>query len=475
MTDRSEEEKQQHELAEDESLQSEAGIQSDLDDLNELVNSQTEQSLEEEQAEDWPLEEAGQASDEELQEQPPEVMAMELMALAVRENEAPEDVTGEASASDNSTAEDTVKSDASDHEPLEARQRIDPESLTEDDWQGYSAERLKPVLEAAVFANGKPLSLDRMLDLFDEQARPSRKALRVCLQQLSDDYRGRGIELAEVKSGYRFQTTSDSTGYLQRLWEEKPQRYSRALLETLALVAYRQPITRGEIEDVRGVSVSSHIIKTLQEREWVRVVGHRDVPGRPAMYATTREFLDYFNLSSLQELPSLSEIKDLDHMLPGLDLGQGDQIEAESSDDQQPGSESSFDSMIQKLKEEEAEQEASYIDDELNEELAEMDQVNRNFEQMLEEQRAKLREEEEQAQAEQEQAEQQEAADTAVQSLADESTTPSSLFGQSSDNTESDLSEEDKIAIIQKKLAEQQALLESQKEETPDSENNADD
>ncbi len=135
------------------------------------------------------------------------------------------------------------------------------------------------------------------------------------------DYQNRGVELVEVSSGFRFQVAQSVAPWVARLWEEKPQKYSRALLETLALVAYRQPITRGEIEDIRGVSVSSQIIRTLVEREWIRVIGHRDVPGKPAMYATTRQFLDYFGLKKLDELPSLSEIRELDVINAELDFG----------------------------------------------------------------------------------------------------------------------------------------------------------
>jgi len=137
---------------------------------------------------------------------------------------------------------------------------------------------------------------------------------------LSDDYAERGLELKEVASGFRIQVREDANPWIARLWEERPQRYSRALLETLALIAYRQPITRGDIEEVRGVSVRTNIIRTLQEREWIRVVGHRDVPGKPALFGTTRVFLDYFNLASLDNLPSLAEIKDMGSIEPELEL-----------------------------------------------------------------------------------------------------------------------------------------------------------
>ena len=181
-------------------------------------------------------------------------------------------------------------------------------------------DKIKHIVEAAIFAADGPLDRDALLLLFDEQERPERADLSRSLEQISEDYAERGIELKEVASGFRFQVRKDLGPWVSRLWQEKPPRYSRAILETLALVAYRQPITRGEIEEIRGVSVSSHIIKSLLERNWVRVVGHRDVPGRPAMFATTRQFLDYFDLKSLEDLPPLSEIKDLDKLNEELAL-----------------------------------------------------------------------------------------------------------------------------------------------------------
>lgn len=171
--------------------------------------------------------------------------------------------------------------------------------------------QLKNTLEAVLLASDQPLSDERLMALFDERNRPDRRQLHEALELLGEDCAGRGIELARVSSGYRLQVKAEYAEVTSRLWEEKPPKYSRALLETLALVAYRQPITRAEIEEIRGVSVSSSIIKTLQEREWIRVVGHRDVPGRPALYATTRAFLDYFNLKSLDELPTLAQLRDL--------------------------------------------------------------------------------------------------------------------------------------------------------------------
>ena len=175
-------------------------------------------------------------------------------------------------------------------------------------------EQLIRILEGALLAAGKPLTVQQIADLFEEGERPEAEQIRQALQTLTEQCEGRGFELKQVASGYRFQVREEVAPWVGRLWEEKPQRYSRALLETLALIAYRQPITRGDIEDIRGVAVSSQIIKTLLEREWVRVVGHKDVPGRPAMYATTRKFLDYFNLRNLDDLPALADIKDLDNL-----------------------------------------------------------------------------------------------------------------------------------------------------------------
>jgi segregation and condensation protein B len=172
--------------------------------------------------------------------------------------------------------------------------------------------RVRAIVEAALLAAGKPLSLEQLRALFTEEERPARQVMEHVMMLLEQACEGRGFELRKVASGYRLQVRQDYAPWVGRLFEEKPPRYSRALLETLALIAYRQPITRGEIEDIRGVTVSSNIVRTLLEREWVRVVGHRDVPGRPAMYATTRQFLDYFNLAGLDQLPPLSEIRDLE-------------------------------------------------------------------------------------------------------------------------------------------------------------------
>jgi segregation and condensation protein B len=180
---------------------------------------------------------------------------------------------------------------------------------------------LKNIIEGALLAAGGPLTLDSLASLFAaEDQPPDREAINAALAALEEDYRDRGIELAQVAGGYRIQIRKDCAPWIARLWDEKPPRYSRALLETLALIAYRQPITRGEIEEIRGVAVSSPLVKTLMEREWIRIVGHRDVPGRPALFATTRKFLDYFGLKSLNELPTLAELRDPEFLGDDLPL-----------------------------------------------------------------------------------------------------------------------------------------------------------
>ncbi|MDV9034004.1 SMC-Scp complex subunit ScpB [Pseudomonas sp. RAC1] len=171
---------------------------------------------------------------------------------------------------------------------------------------------LASLIEAFLLASGKPQSLERLYELFEEAERPAPAVFKKALAALEKSCAGRAFELKEVASGYRLQIRETYAPWVGRLWEERPQRYSRALLETLALIAYRQPITRGEIEDVRGVAVNSNIVKTLMEREWIRIVGYREVPGRPAMFATTKAFLDHFNLRSLDELPPLAELREME-------------------------------------------------------------------------------------------------------------------------------------------------------------------
>ncbi len=181
-------------------------------------------------------------------------------------------------------------------------------------------KQLQQILEAALLAAGQPLSPTQLAALFNDEERPPTGEISRALDQLKNDCVDRGVELKKVASGYRLQVRQGLNEWVSRLWKERPQRYSRALLETMALIAYRQPITRGEIEAVRGVSVSSNIIRTLQERDWIRVVGHRDVPGKPALFGTTKSFLDSFNLQNLDDLPTLAEIRDMENLEPELQL-----------------------------------------------------------------------------------------------------------------------------------------------------------
>jgi segregation and condensation protein B len=187
--------------------------------------------------------------------------------------------------------------------------------------QPVDKDMLRKIVEGAILAASQPMTVVRIIELFDEAVAPSKDEVLAAIQDIQNDCAERGFELKEVASGFRFQVRETLAPWVNRMWDEKPQKYSRALLETLALIAYRQPITRGDIEEIRGVAVSSHIMKTLMERDWVKVVGHRDVPGRPSLYATTRQFLDYFNLKNLEELPTLSEIRDLDELNNVLNLG----------------------------------------------------------------------------------------------------------------------------------------------------------
>ena len=197
---------------------------------------------------------------------------------------------------------------------------------------------IKYFVEAALLAAGRPLNIDQLKGLFDGRAAPDKAEIRKVIATLNDEYSERGIIVSEVASGFRMQIKSTMAGRLQKLWEERPPRYSRALFETLALVAYRQPVTRGEIEEIRGVSVSSNIVRTLLERDWVRVVGHRDVPGRPAMFGTTKAFLDYFSLKKLEDLPPLADLSDWESLRVQLNLpevedqsGGGAEMEADAA------------------------------------------------------------------------------------------------------------------------------------------------
>jgi segregation and condensation protein B len=188
------------------------------------------------------------------------------------------------------------------------------------------SQELKNIVEAALLANGGPLTVDQLCALFGDAHTPERAEIRETLKALEAEYEGRGIELKQVASGFRIQVRNEMSHWLTKLWEERPPRYSRALMETLAIIAYRQPVTRGDVEDIRGVSVTTNIIRTLLERNWIKVVGHRDVPGKPAMFGTTREFLDYFNLKKLDDLPPLAELAELEPVGVQLELDQADDL-----------------------------------------------------------------------------------------------------------------------------------------------------
>ncbi|SBW82618.1 segregation and condensation protein B [Pseudomonas veronii 1YdBTEX2] len=213
---------------------------------------------------------------------------------------------------------------------------------------------LAPLLEAFLLASGKPQSLERLFELFEEAERPEPPVFKKALEILRKSCDGRAFELREVASGYRLQIREKFSPWVGRLWEERPQRYSRAMLETMALIAYRQPITRGEIEDVRGVAVNSHIVKTLLEREWIRIVGYRDVPGKPAMFATTKVFLDHFNLKNLDDLPPLAELREMETE-PELDFDDApvpaslQELADATAEPEEPKDETSFHTLLLEL------------------------------------------------------------------------------------------------------------------------------
>jgi segregation and condensation protein B len=213
---------------------------------------------------------------------------------------------------------------------------------------------VKNVVEAALLAAGRPLTVEELMGVFDERDGSVADEVKGAIAALTEEYETRGLELLEVASGYRIQIRAAVAAPVARLWQERPAKYSRALLETLALIAYRQPITRGEIEQIRGVAVNPNIIKTFHERNWIRVVGHRDVPGKPELLGTTREFLDYFSLKKLDDLPTLAQLKELEDlrvqlMLPGADaqvlteaeapegpLDAAAEVESQAEDDEEP-------------------------------------------------------------------------------------------------------------------------------------------
>jgi len=193
---------------------------------------------------------------------------------------------------------------------------------------------IKYFIESALLAAGRPLNIDQLQNLFDDASMPEKSQLRQAISSLQDEYADRGMTITEVASGFRLQLKIEMADRLQKLWEERPPRYSRALFETLALIAYRQPMTRGEIEEIRGVAVSTNIVRSLLEREWIRVVGHRDVPGRPAMFGTTKMFLDYFGLKKLDDLPPLADLSDWESLRVQLNLPAVDEDEEPEAEGQ---------------------------------------------------------------------------------------------------------------------------------------------
>lgn len=241
---------------------------------------------------------------------------------------------------------------------------------------------LQKLLEAVIMAAQKPMNEEALLALFEDEQRPSKAALRQALHQLQQSYQDRGVRLLEVSSGYQFIVNPDYHIWVGRLWEEKPARYSRALLETLALIAYRQPITRGEIEDIRGVSLSSSIFKTLlEDRDWIRVVGHREVPGRPALYATTKHFLDYFGLKSLENLPSLPEVMNLDSVSEQAEKLLGEHPHTQLS---LPLDSADIPSLLKEALEEEIQEEIhDQIDEEVDEEIDHNNEIEDEFQDSL--------------------------------------------------------------------------------------------
>ncbi len=222
--------------------------------------------------------------------------------------------------SETNTTEDTTAKNIAAENANDANETLDkPKKIIIN--SDLSDKQLLRILEASIFAAGQTLNIDRLMDLFPYDKHPGKDAIREALITLQEQYlEHTSLELKEVSSGFRFQVRDDYSSWVAKLFEERPARYSRATLETLSLIAYRQPITRAEIEEVRGVSVSSQIIKTMIERDWIRVIGHRDVPGKPALFATTKGFLDYFNLKSLTELPALADLRDIDAINAELDL-----------------------------------------------------------------------------------------------------------------------------------------------------------
>jgi len=237
------------------------------------------------------------------------------------------------------------------------------------------SNQLKYMIEAAMLAAGRPMAIDRLQSLFGDAEPPAKQAIRAAIMELQSDYAERGIEVVEVGSGFRIQIRTNMAHQLEKLWDERPPRYSRALLETMAIIAYRQPVTRGEIEDIRGVAVSTNIVRTLLERNWIKVVGHRDVPGKPAMFGTTKEFLDYFGLKKLDDLPPLSELKDFDKLNIQLDLPGGDVAPVEAQAEGADLAEGEAQAEVEALAEGEAQAEGADLADDLEAD-AQLDNVS---------------------------------------------------------------------------------------------------
>lgn len=404
---------------------------------------------------------------------PEEKQAEEVMPVEEGENQPDEALTAEVKEDEI----DLEETDPAAHGDIEMSALVSELEDTEkgDPYGGHTPETLKNILESALFASGTTLNVSHLRAIFEEHERPHGRIVRTLLAELIAAYKDRGVQLVEVASGYRFQTEASTAPWISKLWDEKPQRYSRALMETIALIAYRQPITRGEIEDVRGVAVSSNIIRTLLEREWVRVVGHRDVPGRPAMYATTRQFLDYFGLNSLDQLPNLSEIRNMEELDPQMDLDSTETGDVES--DQQ--SEISFSGLIEKIRDSQTTGKTGnqFIDEQLDGELKEMDDVNRQFEQSLEQQRAEhehpdLDLEDEGSETDAEVSSTELAQTEQPEIEVDEPVQVAQP--ENSEEAEPELSEEEKWKIIQEKLAQQQALLDDRETDQAGEENDND-
>lgn len=331
---------------------------------------------------------------------------------------------------------------------------------------GHSTAYLKKVVEGALFASGQTLDLTALLHLFDEHERPDRTFLSSLVGELQSEYETRGISLVEVAGGYRFQTHVELGERLSPLWAEKPARYSRALMETLALIVYRQPITRAEIESVRGVAVSSNIIRTLLERDWIRVAGHRETPGQPAIYASTKQFLNDFNLKHLNELPSLSDIEDRTD-LPQPFGADPESAQALPNADQAA---QSFSAVIDDMREQTHEHAVlDEIDERLRHDFSEADELNAQFETRMTKPETQVDEANDSESLDTHDAEHidKESDEKSLASLSinkpDSADTPESEREPANQNAlpQTPMSEEEQWLLIQTKLAQQQALLDA--------------